>query len=225
MSNDTTYIVIPAHNEEKSVGAVVAGVAALPHVSVIVVDDASSDSTADEARRSGAEVISLCCQLGAWRATQAGIRRALAMGAERLVTVDADGQHTTKSVSSLLEQAAREESDVLIGADLDRGSVLRRVAWYLHRKLSGLVLRDLTSGLRVYNARALRVLASRSATSFLYQDVGVLLLLQQNGMSIMETQVTMNKRTNGHSRIFGTWISVLRYMLYTMIIGITKRNR
>ena len=104
MPYDTTYIVIPAHEEERSVGAVVAGLYELPHVRVIVVDDASRDNTAVEARRAGAEVISLCTRLGAWRATQAGMRRALFLGAKRVATVDADGQHTPKSVGILLEE-------------------------------------------------------------------------------------------------------------------------
>jgi len=70
----------------------------------------------------------------------------------------------------------------------------------------------------------LRLLAGRSATSYLYQDVGILLLLQRDGLSIVEIPVKMERRDDGHSRIFGTWASVLRYMVYTMIIGITKRN-
>ena len=224
MPYDTTYIVIPAHEEERSVGAVVAGLYELPHVRVIVVDDASRDNTAVEARRAGAEVISLCTRLGAWRATQAGMRRALFLGAKRVATVDADGQHTPKSVGILLEEAAKGKSDVVIGADLARGSAFRMLAWRLHRKFSGLALRDLTSGLRAYIAKALRLLAGRSATSYLYQDVGILLLLQRDGLSIVEIPVKMERRDDGHSRIFGTWASVLRYMVYTMIIGITKRN-
>ena len=57
-----------------------------------------------------------------------------------MATVDADGQHTPKSVGILLEEAAKGKSDVVIGADLARGSAFRMLAWRLHRKFSGLAL-------------------------------------------------------------------------------------
>src|SRR5690554_6621995 len=101
---DRTLVVMPALNESASVGSVIAEVrAALPHVTVLVVDDGSTDDTSAIARGAGALVATLPFNLGVGGAMRAGFRYALENGFERVVQIDADGQHDPASVPRLLE--------------------------------------------------------------------------------------------------------------------------
>ncbi len=92
------------------------------------------------------------------------------------------------------------------------------------KKISGLTLEDITSGLRVYNSKAIRELAGWRATMLDYQDIGVLLLLQSKGIRIVDVKVPMQPRLNGKSRVFKSWIMVIYYMCQTLILGLSKRQ-
>jgi glycosyltransferase involved in cell wall biosynthesis len=110
--------VIPAHDEAPRVGPVVRG--ALEALPVVVVDDGSDDETADVARRAGATVLVQRPNQGKGAALRAGFRYALELGAEAVVTLDADGQHDPTEIPSLL--AAR-----LAGGDGDDASAAELV--------------------------------------------------------------------------------------------------
>ena len=114
------------------------------------------------------------------------------------------------------------QCDVIVGAYPQRGSFLRRMAWTIFRKLSGITLEDLTSGLRAYNRTAITLLASTSATLLDYQDMGVLILLHKAGLCVQETPILMHPRIDGHSRIFSSWWAVSRYMLHTGILCLAR---
>ncbi|WP_243543964.1 glycosyltransferase family 2 protein [Pseudodesulfovibrio tunisiensis] len=219
-NNADILVVIPAHNEEQMVGETVRDVMRVTGLPVLVIDDASTDATADRAREAGARVMPLAAQLGAWGATQAGMRYAKRHGFRRVVTFDADGQHDPQGIHLLVDCLDRNGTQVAVGACTGRGSRLRRVAWALFRLLSGLSVADLTSGFRGYEANAITVLAGRNATVLDYQDVGVLCLLRASGFRIAEVDVCMFPRTNGKSRIFNSWLSVFQYMLYSMVLSV-----
>jgi len=102
---------------------------------------------------------------------------------------------------------------------------LRRFAWRLMRLTSGLNCGDLTSGFRVLNNRAINLLAGARASYLDYQDVGVLLMLEQAGLRIIEVPVVMPPRANGKSRIFSSWLVVASYMAHTLVLGTIKRRR
>lgn len=217
-------VVIPAHNESNDIGFVIAEIRRYSNFPVVVVDDASTDDTISKARQAGAVVIPLALQLGAWGATQAGLRHALKFGYDYAITMDADGQHMAESLPSLLGPIINKEADVTIGACTMRGSRLRKIAWILMKKVSGLRLEDLTSGFRVYDKRAIRKLASWQATLLEYQDVGVLVMLQAAGLRIKDVEVSMLPRRHGISRVFYSWTSVIYYMSYTLLLSFTKRG-
>ena len=217
-------VVIPAHNEAEDIAYVIAKVRACCNYPVVVVDDASTDATIEQARAAGATVIPLAVQLGAWGATQAGLRYALRKGYSHVVTMDADGQHQPESLPALLHPIIAGDADVMIGACTQRGSVLRKIAWRLMRAFSGLRLEDLTSGFRVYARRAIRRLSGWQATLLEYQDVGVLTMLQASGLRIRDVEVDMLPRRHGISRVFHSWASVTYYMSYTLLLGFTKRG-
>jgi glycosyltransferase involved in cell wall biosynthesis len=217
-------VIIPAHNEEEDIAYVIGEINKYSNFPVVVIDDASTDNTIRVARDAGAIVIPLAVQLGAWGATQAGLRYALKNDYAYAITMDADGQHLAESLPDLLRPIIAKEADVTIGACTQRGSTLRKIAWSLMKRVSGLRLEDLTSGFRVYDRRAIRKLAAWQATLLEYQDVGVLAMLQASGIIIKDVEVNMLPRRHGISRVFYSWSSVFYYMSYTMLLSITKRG-
>jgi len=218
-------VVMPALNEEAVIARVIAGVRAQGIHDIVVVDDASSDNTAEVARAAGATVVPLIVQLGAWGATQAGIRFAVRKGFNTIITMDADGQHNPADISKLLTPLSTGRANVAIGACTQRGSLLRKIAWRWIKRVSGITLEDVTSGFRAYDRLALRRLASWQATLMEYQDIGVLLLLQRTNMIIEDIPVSMESRSNGKSRIFHNWGVVAYYMAHTLLLGFCKRAR
>jgi glycosyltransferase involved in cell wall biosynthesis len=218
MKESSIAILIPAWNEETTVADVVHRILQVGLYDVIVINDASTDQTADYATEAGATVLSLTVNLGAWGATQTGIRFALKKGYHQIVTMDADGQHLSSAISSLLEPITMGQSDVVIGSCTERGSYARKIAWRFFRVMTGLDIEDLTSGFRAYDLPAMKMLASKKATLLQYQDIGVLLLLMHSGLRIQEIQVPMRPRISGSSKIFSSWFKVAEYLLLNMVL-------
>jgi glycosyltransferase involved in cell wall biosynthesis len=105
---------IPGYNEGPRIAEVVRGAAA--HLPVVVVDDGSSDDTAAQARSAGATVIEQRPNQGKGAALRAGFRRALADGADAVLTLDADGQHDPAEIPTFLSAwAAEPRPDLVIG--------------------------------------------------------------------------------------------------------------
>ena len=222
----TGAVVIPAFNEEATIARVITEVRVIaPDLDIIVVNDRSTDGTANLLSTLPVISLNLVNNLGAWGATQAGLRYAASHGYEFVVTMDADGQHLPSTLPPLISRFRDDPEAVVVGECVARGSRSRRFAWRYFRALTGLSVQDLTSGLRVYGRRAVELLSSREATMLEYQDVGVLLLLRGAGFEIHEVSIEMQERAVGGSHVFKTWLSVLYYMVYTSIVSVTKVSR
>jgi glycosyltransferase involved in cell wall biosynthesis len=217
-------IVIPAFNEAESVEAVLAEIKRVCDYPIFLVDDVSTDGTSKLARECGAIVLPLVSKLGAWGATQTGIRYALRCGHDAIITMDADGQHDPRYLGILIDPLDRGIADVCIGSCTTRGSIFRRFAWKLLRQASGIRIQDLTSGFRAYNFRASTELARWQATFLDFQDVGILSLLLYKDLSVVDTDTPMRARSSGHSRVFRSWLIVAYYMCHTLMLGVTKRR-
>ncbi|MCL2670378.1 MAG: glycosyltransferase family 2 protein [Syntrophaceae bacterium] len=218
MKRSTLAVLIPAWNEEATVADVVGAVREECPYDVIVIDDASTDRTAERAAAAGATVLNLSVNLGAWGATQTGIRFALKQGYTRVITIDADGQHLPSAIPSLLAPIACGEANSVVGSCIQRGSTARKWAWRFFRRLTGLKIEDLTSGFRAYDLPAMRMLASKKATLLEHQDIGVLLLMIHAGLSIKEIQVPMRLRVSGSSKVFSSWFRVAKYLMLTLTL-------
>ena len=216
-------VVLPAYNEAGNLAEVLQRLSGSPAREIVVVDDCSTDATVEVARAAGVTVLSMPFRFGAWTATQAGLRYAFKHGFDCAVTMDADGQHDPRGIPDLVEPVASGEADVVIGACVSRASRQRRLVWRYLRWLTNLDIADLTSGYRAYSRRAIAVAASWPATSFDYQDVGLLLLLRRRGMRIVEREVSMSPRRDGKSRIFSSWLQVARYVAFSSMHGWSKR--
>src|SRR5688572_19283627 len=156
--------VMPAYNEKGRIGAAVRG--ALRRVEkVIVVDDGSSDASADEARAAGADVVVHVLNRGQGASLKTGTVLAIAEGADVVVHVDADGQHDPEAIPALLAPIVEGRADVVFGSRFlgvkSEGMPLsRRLLLAAARAFSGLVLglprtvTDPQSGMRAMTAAA-----------------------------------------------------------------------
>jgi glycosyltransferase involved in cell wall biosynthesis len=200
-----TLIVMPALNEEESVAAVVAEVfAALPGVHCLVVDDGSTDHTADEARAAGATVAKLAVNLGVGGAMRVGFRYALDHGFDYVVQVDSDGQHDPRSVINLLDELG--DADIALGARFaGEGDYVvkgpRRWAMVvLARSISYLAkakLTDTTSGFRASGPRAVRLFAAHYPAEYLGDTIESLVIAASAGCVIRQVPVSMRARAGG----------------------------
>ena len=118
---------IPAYEEGPRIGAVVE--AAARHLPVVVVDDGSTDDTADRARAAGATMIRQVSNAGKGAALRTGFRHALEAGAPAVLTLDADGQHDPADIPAFLERFAARRAELIIGQrDLASMPPLRRLS-------------------------------------------------------------------------------------------------
>lgn len=198
-------VILPTYNEERSVGRVVDEVRTwLPSADVLVVDDGSTDGSADVARAAGACVLRLPYNLGVGGAMRAGYKYATRMEYDVTVQVDSDGQHDPSEVPALL--AALEHADVVVGARFaGRGDYCVRgprrwamsaLAWSVSRQ-AGTALTDVTSGFRACNARATRLFAQHYPVEYLGDTVEALLIAHLAGLQIRQVPVQMRIREEG----------------------------
>ena len=158
--------VIPAYNESATVEAVIARVRRhAPGFDVVVVNDGSTDDTADRARAAGAAVLEMPFNVGIGGAVQAGFVYAREHGYRYMVQVDGDGQHEPREISRLLEVLEADPSlDVACGSRFLRpgeylAPISRRTGIHVFAFLLSRIVRqpvtDPTSGFRLYNRRAI----------------------------------------------------------------------
>jgi len=187
----------------------------LPDADVLVVDDGSTDRTAEVARERGAEVLSLGTNQGLRVGIAAGYRWALEHGYAFCGRIDADGQHPPEELARLLERVRAGECDVAVGSRFVSGegyasyryrpSAARRLGTGLLRRSVAVVLRrpfgDATSGLYAVNAEALPLLA-RPYTSGA-PEVEALIRVVDAGLRLEEVPVHMAARLRGESKLRG----------------------
>lgn len=202
-----TLVVIPAFNEEAALPATLEELhRALPGISVVVVDDGSSDRTAERARAGGAVVVVLPFNLGVGSAVRTGLRYALDHGYERAVVFDADGQHDARAIADLLAVLDRG-ADVALASRFGPGTeaypvgrvrkaAMRLLARFVHH-LTGQTFTDPTSGFRAFDAPAIRLLARAYPVEYLADTVEVLLILSSAGLTIEEVPSSMRTRSAG----------------------------
>src|SRR5690349_13493658 len=111
-----TLAIVPAYNEEGSLGQVLEEIrAADPELHVVVINDHSTDRTAEIAERAGVSIVHLPFNLGIGGAMQTGYQYARDHGFEVAMQIDSDGQHDAAEAHKLLEPLARGEADTVIG--------------------------------------------------------------------------------------------------------------
>jgi glycosyltransferase involved in cell wall biosynthesis len=211
-----TVVFIPAWNEEGNLPGVLDDLKAeLPDVDVLVVDDGSTDRTAEVARENGAEVLSLGTNCGLPIGIAAGYRWALEHEYDYCGRVDADGQHPPEELKRLLGLVRSDTCDVAVGSRFVAGDGyapyrykpdhVRRFGTAALRRGMGQVLGrpfgDATSGLYAVNAKALPLLAEPFTTEA--PEVEALIRIVDAGLRLEEVPVNMAERAGGESKLRG----------------------
>lgn len=164
--------IIPAYNEASRVAEVVT--AATDHLPVVVVDDGSTDDTADQAQAAGATIIRNWPNQGKGAALRAGFRHALAGDYQAVITLDADGQHDPAEIPKFVERFAEQGGDLIIGWRRLRGMPpIRRLANWLGRQAFswavGRAVPDNQSGYRLISRRLMAALEDSQEPGFEFE--------------------------------------------------------
>ena len=166
-------IAIPAYNEEKMIGEVIKDIPArIAHVSqrdILVINDGSTDATADIARSHRARVVEHLLNRGLGASLKTALEYAVNNKYDALITIDADGQHETKSIPALVKKMIKEKADVVVGSRwLTRGHapliriIINKLANLLTFFFYGIHTSDSQSGYRLFGPKALKLLKLQS---------------------------------------------------------------
>jgi glycosyltransferase involved in cell wall biosynthesis len=180
--------IIPCFNEERNIGPLIGRV--LRHVqTVLVIDDGSTDRTAELAQQAGAQVIKHQRNLGKGAALQTGWQHARELGFHWAITIDGDGQHAPEDIPAFFETAARCSAAMVVGNRMSNPREMPWVRrgvnrWMSHRisRAAGTPLPDSQCGFRLLD---LAVLASIPITTRHFEiESEVLLAFSQTGHRI-----------------------------------------
>lgn len=188
---------VPAYNEEDTIGLVVTEL--LPHVDkVVVIDDASSDTTAKIAEDSGAVVLRHRLNRGQGAALETGHTYARSIGADAVLHFDADRQFLADEIPGAIAAFKKENADILLGSRfLEKKSsipfakrhILLPFARFFDRMLTGLVLSDSHNGFRILNKKALSVI--RLTQDRMAHASEIPALIKKHNLKYMEFSVTV----------------------------------
>lgn len=201
--------IMPAFNEEFSVGAVIDEIRAFdPGFEIVVIDDGSGDRTSEIARSRGVHVVTLPFNLGIGAAVQTGFRFARANAFDLAVQIDADGQHDPSELPAVLAPLLAAEADFVVGSRFTdvrgfRSSFTRRLGIRLFALIVSAIARqrltDTTSGFRAVNRRGIELFAADYPHD--YPEVETTVMVAKHRLRVKEVPVRMRERTSGRSSI------------------------
>ena len=236
MVQSRSYLaVVPAYNESSTVAHVVDSVrTGAPDFDLLIVDDGSTDETADLGEQCGARVLRLPFNLGIGGAVQAGFIYAREHGYDYVAQIDADGQHDPRELRKLVEAMHGPEpvdmvcgsrfltSDYRYPAPISRRTGIHIFAFLLSRIVSGPVS-DPTSGFRLYNRRAIELFARDYPHDF--PEVEAVLMLHHHRLKMREVPVQMYERGGGRSSInTGKSAYYMVKVLLAILVGLGRRR-
>jgi glycosyltransferase involved in cell wall biosynthesis len=200
---------IPALNEEDSIGKVIADIRQhAPWADIAVINDGSTDATQRIAEDCGVIVLPMPYNVGIGSAVQTGFLYAARMGYQVAVQNDGDGQHSPAEIPLLVNTLLENNADVLIGSRYieDRGYITpaaRRIGIVILARIISFIIRqrvtDPTSGFRASNRRTIEYCAHNYPYD--YPEPEAVVLLHRAGLRVCEIPVTMNPRYGGKSSI------------------------
>ena len=202
-------IIIPAYNEAENIEKVVDNLTSnFPQFDYIIINDGSNDNTKEICKEKQYHVLNLPINMGIGGAVQTGYRYARDNEYEAAVQIDGDGQHDVAYLEGMLEVLEKGQADAVIGSRfVDKegfqSSRLRRVGIRflsnLGKLLTGVKVKDITSGYRVVNRRFIEIFAEDYPAD--YPEPEALVIVAVHGGKIVEYPVIMRERENGESSI------------------------
>jgi glycosyltransferase involved in cell wall biosynthesis len=224
--------IVPALNEEETVGRVIGEIQEFdPGFDIVVVDDGSTDRTAGIAADRGAHVVRLPFNLGIGGAMQTGFRFAFEHGYDVAVQIDGDGQHDPSQLHAILGPVLAGEADLCVGSRFTgegeyRSSFTRRIGIKIFARVVSAVVgqkvTDTTSGFRAVNRRGIALFASDYPHD--YPEVESTVMLVKHKLRLREVPVAMRERGGGSSSI--TAVRSVYYMtkvLLAIFVGLFRR--
>ena len=212
-------VIIPAYNEEANIGRVAEGlVRDHPELDFVVVNDGSSDRTAEICRENGYCLLDLPVNLGLAGAFQAGMKYADRKGYRFAVQFDGDGQHRAEFIAPMREKMEEGYNIVIASRFVTEKKphslrmVGSRIIAAAIRLSSGASLKDPTSGMRMYDRRMIHLFANQINYP---PEPDTVSWLVKNGAKVAEVQAYMDERTAGVSYL--TPMNAIRYMTRTLI--------
>jgi len=229
-------LIMPAHNEAGNIERVIQEIREVaPPLDIVVINDCSSDDTAQRAAHLGATVISLPCNLGYGGALQTGFRYATEHGYPVGVMMDADGQHDPRGISDLLAVVESGEADLAIGSRFlgrleYKTGLIRRLGMGFFRTIVSLVthqrITDPTSGFQAMSYRLMRFFAKDNYPSD-FPDADTLIVIAYAGFPLKEVPVTMRERMSGISKMHANLkpiYYVIKMLLSIFIVLLRQRT-
>ncbi len=211
-------VLIPAFNEEDSLASVIRSIpqaiSGINSIDVVVIDDGSTDGTAEIARQAGAHVVRHALNQGVGSAFQSGLRKALELGVDVTVNIDADGQFSPLDIPKLIQPILRDEAD-FVAADrftTEDGQVRKPenmpgIKYWGNKRVSRLIsliakenFADVSCGFRAYSRTAL--LQLNLIGQFTYTQESFLDLATK-GMRITSIPVDVKYFPGRKSRVAG----------------------
>ncbi|HZG77924.1 MAG TPA: glycosyltransferase family 2 protein [Paenibacillus sp.] len=235
--NSNTLIIIPAYNEEKSIGSVLEGLLELGiDGDILVVNDGSADRTMDIVAAYPVFSISHPSNLGYGASLQSGYMFAVKRGYDFVVQYDADGQHATQDLLAVIAYMREATADVVIGSRFlgDKHfnpGVMKKIAIAFFRGvirlITGKTVSDPTSGLRGLKRRAFSYYAGRRRFPSDFPDADIIIHMLLNRFAVQEIPIGSRERASGVSMHSGlkpilyflkVLISILAILLHYSII-------
>jgi len=224
--------IVPAFNEEASVGRVIDEIRAFdPGFEIAVVDDGSTDRTAGIAADRGVHVIRLPFNLGIGGAMQTGYRYAFEHGYDLAVQVDGDGQHDPAQLPLILRPVLAGAADLVVGSRFAGGGAYRstltrrigiRIFAAVVSAVVGQRVTDTTSGFRAVNRKGIALFAADYPHD--YPEVEATVMCVKHKLRLTEVPVEMRERSGGRSSI--TALRSIYYMakvLLAIFVGLFRR--
>jgi glycosyltransferase involved in cell wall biosynthesis len=227
---------IPAFNEEKNIGAIVAQLKQR-YDYVLVCDDGSSDLTSTISSSLGAIVVKHEKNLGYGAAIKTIFNEARKIGGDVLVTFDADGQHQVSEIDSILEPISENKADIVIGSrflgktkDLPKYRKIGiKTITGLTNVMTGSKITDSQSGFRAYSAKVLNEISPTESGMGISTEI--LIKASKKGFRMTEIPITVSYENNVHSQepishgtsvVFSTikHVAIERPLLYYGVTGL-----
>lgn len=222
-------IIIPAYNEAGNIEKVIDNIVQnYPQYDYVIINDGSTDKTEEVCANAGYQVLNLPINMGIGGAVQTGYRYAKKNNYDAAVQIDGDGQHDVAFLEDMLKLLETGEADVVIGSRFVQkegfqSSQIRRVGIrflsILARILTGVQVRDITSGYRVVNRRFIEIYANDYPAD--YPEPEAMIIAAVHGGIIKEYPVVMRERENGTSSI--TFKKSVYYMIKVTLAMLVRR--
>lgn len=218
-------IYMPALNEEKGLGGVIKDlpkkIEGIDEIKTLVVDDGSTDRTADIARKNGADVISHGTNKGVGSAFHSAVEYALDNRVDILVSIDADRQFNSKQIPDIIQPILKNEADMVTGDRFHSGipENMSKTKYWGNKQMSRLIslisgkkFRDVSCGFRAYSREAL--LKLNLFGQFTYTQETIMDMVFK-GMRVIEFPIDIKYFKERKSRVAS---SILNYMFRTLKI-------